>query len=142
MRFQLNEHGLQDGVIFEDRHLRVTACHNRHLKETGEDGWHSYSFLLETEGHRIVFSGDVAKPCELDGLIGDGVDVLIMETGHHKVIDVCRYASERGVKKLRFHHHGREIIEDRAGAEALVAQFAAEHGFSIRLCHDGMTEEF
>lgn len=141
MRFQLNEHGLRDGVIFEDRHLRVTACHNQHLRESGENGWHSFSFLLEAEGRRIVFSGDVREPCELDGLIGDGVDVLIMETGHHKVIDVCCYASSRGVGKLRFNHHGREIIEGRAEAEALVAAYAEEHGFSIRICHDGMTEE-
>ena len=142
MRFQLNEHGLSDGVIFEDRRLRVTACHNRHLRESGERGWHSYSFLLEAEGKRIVFSGDVKEPAELDGLIGNGVDVLVMETGHHKVIDVCRYASMRGVRKLRFNHHGREIIEGRAEAELLVAAYAAEHGMSIRLCHDGMTEEF
>lgn len=142
MRFQLNEHPLHDGVIFEDSRLRVTALHNRHLKESGEEGWHSYSFGLEVLGRRIVFSGDVASPNELDPLIGDGVDVLIMETGHHKVIDVCRYASAHGVKHLRFHHHGREILEDRAGAEALVTAYAAEHGLSIRLCHDGMTESF
>lgn len=142
-KFHMNQHGLADGILFSDRNLRVTAMHNRHIKgDGGENGWHSFSFLLETEGKRILFSGDVAKPDELDPLIGDGVDVLLMETGHHRVSDVCEYAVSRGVKHLRFHHHGREIIEHRAAAQDLTANYAARYAISIRLCHDGMVEEF
>lgn len=141
MRFDICEHGIADGLLYEDENLRVTALHNRHLKcDDNSDRMRSFSFLLETEGRRIVYSGDVREPRELDALIGEGVDLLIMETGHHKVADVCEYARIHNVKNLRFHHHGREIIDGRERAEAFAAAYGAEHGFSIRLCYDGMTE--
>ncbi len=139
--FTIKEQKTHDGLLFEDENIRVTALHNAHLKEDGSAGWHSYSFLIEAEGKRIVFSGDVRKPCELDPLIGEGCDYLIMETGHHKVADVCEYAISKKVPRLRFNHHGREILGDRAAAEALTAQYAEQAGISIIICHDGMTEE-
>ena len=140
LQFQLNEHGLSDGPLYEDGKVKVSALHNRHLREDGSNGWHSYSFLIESEGKRIVFSGDVLKPEELDGLIGSGCDLLIMETGHHSVTDVCEYAISRNVKSLRFNHHGREILEGRDAAQKLIDQYSKEHNISIKLCYDGMTE--
>ena len=141
--FNLVEHGISDGVIFEDERIKVTAKSNRHLPNDGEGGvFHSFSFLVETSGKRIVFSGDVKSPAELDALIGDGVDLLIMETGHHKVCDVCEYATNSGVKKLRFNHHGREILSDRPAAEKLIAEYASKNPISIKLTFDGMVEEY
>ena len=138
--FSLVEHDLNsDGVIFEDERIRVSAIHNAHLGEDGTNGWHSYSFLIESDGKRAVFSGDVAKPEELDPII-DGCDLLIMETGHHPVSAVCEYAVSRGVKALRFNHHGREILGDRAAAERLVSDYAASANISIKIAYDGMTE--
>ncbi len=140
--FSTVEHEMTDGLLYEDENIRVTALHNEHLKGDGTDGcWHSYSFLIETEGKRVVFSGDVKRPNELDPLIGEGCDLLIMETGHHKVTDVCEYTIRKNVARLRFNHHGREIIGDRAAAEALTAKYAEENNISIKLCYDGMTEE-
>ncbi len=140
LRFGINEHGVRDGLLCEDEAVRVSALHNRHLREDGSNGWHSFSFLIEAEGRRIVFSGDVMMPEELDELIGEGCDLLIMETGHHAVADVCEYAVSRNVKALRFNHHGREILEGREAAQRLVDGYAEKHGISIRLCYDGMTE--
>lgn len=135
---KINEHRVQDGLLFEDENIRVTAAHNTHLGESGEDGWHSFSYLIEAMGKKIVFSGDVHSPAELDGLIGDGCDCLIMETGHHSVTDVCTYATERQVKRLLFTHHGREILGDPEAAEKLAHSL---HG-NIRLCNDGDVEVF
>ena len=129
------EHEIRDGVIFEDENIRVSALHNRHLNESGENGWHSYSFLIEAEGKRIVFSGDVGFPEDLDPYMADKCDVLIMETGHHSVSDVCSYANLRNVKKLLFTHHGREILRDIETAEKLVA---SQH-VDAKICNDGDT---
>ncbi len=140
--FILKEHRTVDGVIFEDENIKVSAHHNRHLKNDGEnDCWHSFSFLIEAQGRRIVCSGDVKSPSELDIFVKDGADLLIMETGHHKVSDVCEYARDMGVKNLRFNHHGREIIGDREGARAYIDDFAKKNGMDIKLCFDTMTEE-
>lgn len=129
------EHEIDDGLIFEDENIRVTALHNNHLNESGENGWHSYSFLIEVDGKRIVFSGDIRFPEELDPYMADGCDILIMETGHHTVSNVCAYASSRNVKKLLFTHHGREILRDVDAAEQLARTLHA----NTKICHDGDT---
>ena len=126
------EHEISDGLLFEDENIRVTALHNTHLKETGEKGWHAYSFLIEAEGKRIVFSGDVGYVEELEPYVADGCDALIMETGHHAVSKVCEYVSARSVGKLYFTHHGREILRDVEAAEQLIATY----GIDAKICHD------
>ena len=129
-------------MIFSDDNVTVTALHNRHLKEDGADGvWHSFSYLIQCEGKRFVFSGDVASLTEVDDLIGDGAELLITETGHHRVADVCSYAASRNIKNLRFIHHGREILEGREQAERYVSAFAAAKGFSAVICRDGTWDE-
>ncbi len=138
--FAIEHHPIADGLLFSDENLQVSAVHNTHLLEDGTDGWHAFSFRIEAENARIVFSGDVCKPEELLSLMKNGCDMLIMETGHHKVEDVLRFAQENGVKKLRFTHHGREILNRRQDMEQLVSAFAQCHGMDIRICFDGMQE--
>ena len=58
---------------------------------------------------------------ELDPLVGDGCDLLIMETGHHKVADVCDYVTSRPIGRLVLTHHGREILGDPDAARCLLA---------------------
>ena len=143
MCFTMNEHQIKDGVLFDNGDVKVTAKSNRHLRDDGEGGvFHAFSFLVEADGKRIIFSGDVKSPSELDEFCEDEVDLLIMETGHHKVSDVCEYAIGRGVKKLRFNHHGREILGSRADSEALVADYSAKSGISMAITHDGFSEEY
>lgn len=134
------EEEMRDGVIYEDENIRVTALHNRHLGEDGTKGWHSYSFLIEGEGKKVVFSGDVKEPAELDELLTCGCDLLVHETGHHAVSDICSYAEKHNVKALRFIHHGRDIIENRKEKEAEVADFAEKSGISTQICSDGDSE--
>ena len=141
-RFDLREHTTSDGLLFEDENVRVTALHNRHLKEDGSDGWHAYSFLIEAEGKKIVFSGDVRSPAEMEPLIGDGCDMLIMETGHHKIPDVLSFAVEHKVKNLRFTHHGRQILDSRLEMEQLCAKTSSENPICIRIMRDGDQELF
>lgn len=136
----LAEHDVRDGLLYEDENVAVTAAHNRHLGEDGSNGWHSYSYRLVHGGKKVIFSGDVASPAELDVLLEGGCDLLIMETGHHKVADVCEYARSRDIKALRFNHHGREILGDREGCEAYVSGFAKQHDMDIRIAFDGMVD--
>ncbi|MBE6537381.1 MAG: MBL fold metallo-hydrolase [Ruminococcaceae bacterium] len=139
--FNINEQTIKDGVIYEDENVKVTAFHNTHLGENGENGWHSFSFLLEAEGKRIVCSGDVKSYSELDRLPVSECDLLIGETGHHKVSDVLDYITEKRVKRFRFMHHGREILGNRDAAEKAAAERSEKTGIDIKLCYDGMTDE-
>ncbi len=134
--YSIIESEIGEGVVFEDGQVRVSAITNNHTR--GE--FRSYSFLIEAEGKRVVFSGDLEAPEELDPII-NGCDLLIMETGHHAVRDVCGYAAKSGVKALRFNHHGREIIGGREAAQVYVSDFGRAHNMDIKLCYDMMTEE-
>ena len=135
-RYALNAHPVKDGVLHDDGSVKVSAIHNRHLRETGENGWHAFSYLVEADGKRIVFSGDVKSPDELDPII-EGCDLLVMETGHHPVRSVCEYAISRKVAALRFVHHGREILENRAECEALIKEYSQSSGIPMTVSADG-----
>ena len=42
----------------------------------------------------VVFSGDLKEIDELEPLLDD-CDLLLVETGHHRVEDICAYAREK-----------------------------------------------
>ena len=141
MTFNIDKHVICDGLIYEDENVKVTAYHNRHLGEADAFGWHSFSFVIEAEGKRIVCTGDIKDYSELDLLPVSECDLLIGETGHHKVERVLEYVLDKKVKTFRFMHHGREILGDRAKAESTVLEFSRKSGIDVKLCYDGMTEE-
>lgn len=132
----VNAHSVGDGVVFQDERIKISAIHNQHTGDDGSKGWHSFSYLIETCGKRILFSGDVKTPYEFETLLGSGVDLLIMETGHHKVADVLSFAREHNVGRLLFNHHGREILNNREAAQKLVS----DSGLNAAICYDGMCE--
>lgn len=137
--FNVFGHPVTEGMIYEDENIRVTALPNTHMQPAEDGKTRSYSFLVTlATGKRIVFSGDVGTPSELDPLIGEHTDILIMETGHHKVVDVCAYAKSRSVCKLYLNHHGREIIEDFQGMENIAKSLFP----ATTLAYDGLEIDF
>ena len=121
------------GLVFDDGDLRVTAFPNTHVQPV--DGHpRSYSFLVECEGRRVVYSGDVKRYDELDGAVGEGCDLLIGETGHHKIDDVYAYFRTKKIGRFCLIHHGREILDDPAGAAEKVG---ALFGGRAALMNDG-----
>ena len=136
--FQVSADRYRDGVIYDHDGFRVTARHNRHLGEPGNgNDWLSYSFRIEADGKHVVYSGDVAHTSDLDALL-DPCDLLLMETGHHRVGDVCRYLRDRPtpIGRLAFIHHGRAIL---AHPDAELAKAQRILGNHVTLTRDGMT---
>lgn len=135
--FSLDVSQTRDGVVYDDGTVRVTAHHNLHCQTRENGEFTSYSYKIEVEGKSVVFSGDVQHIEELDALIGQGCDHLLMETGHHKVEDVCRYATRMGVGKLWFVHNGRELLNHREEAQKTIAALRPE----AVICTDGLRAE-
>lgn len=134
-KFQLTAHQTQDGVLFDDGNLRVTASHNTHMQPV--DGqWMSFSFLIEGDGKKLVYSGDVKAYTELDSLIGDGCDGLIIETGHFVIADVYEYTKDKSIGRIFFNHNGREILYAPEQAEQRVD---ALFGGKAVIAYDTMT---
>ena len=135
--YPLSYFGIAEGVLFDDGTVRVTAYPNLHVKP--ENGAvRSYSFLIECEGKRIVYSGDVKRYCELDAAIGAGCDALIGETGHHKINDVYDYTRDKSIGRVFFTHHGREILND---TQAAILRLSELFGDRAVLAYDGMEVE-
>ena len=112
--FNLNATLCRDGDLYQNNGFQVTALHNLHLGTPAPgDPWKSFCYLIEADGKRIVFSGDVASIDDVAPLL-DNCDLFLMETGHHKVEDVCNYLKKSGKNfgKLGFIHHGRAILGD------------------------------
>ena len=129
-----------DGLIYRGDGLEVTALHNKHLGPPPRPGqWQSFSFRLETDGKTIVYSGDVHDVSELGAWLDD-CDLFLMETGHHKVEDVCTYLvkERKDVRQLGFIHHGRAILNDANGELRKARSLFGDGAF---LADDGMTME-
>ena len=122
-------------LLFDDGDLRVTAIPHTHMKPV-DDLPQSYSFLIEGDGKKLVYSGDVKSYTELDPLIGDGCDGLIIETGHFVIDDVYAYTQEKNIGKIFFNHNGREILRDTPGCEEKVRQLFGEKAV---IAYDTMT---
>ena len=136
--FDLDVQSYSDGIIYDDSTLRVIALHNLHLGEPGDDkDWKSYSFRIEAGDRSVVFSGDVADIRELDPIL-DGSDLLLMETGHHRVENISNYLKNSGKHfgQLAFIHHGRAILADPEREAQKARDIIGER---VIITEDGMT---
>lgn len=91
--------------------ITVTAKHNLHIAPTNE-GYQSYSFIIDAAGKRIVYTGDIASLDELDALVCDGCNLLLIETGHHDATKICERVKSKGIEHVYFLHHNRKIIQN------------------------------
>ena len=105
---------ITDGVLLETDDVKVTALHNNHLSK-GEDGWQSFSFCMEAEGKKVIYSGDIRSLDDIAVWLDDGCDLLLMETGHHDPESICKALQGSRVRGLRFLHNGRTILYDYEG---------------------------
>ena len=71
--YKVHVHEVEQGVIYEDANVRVTAIPVKH------GSWkHAFGYRFDTADRSIVFSGDTA-PCEALEQAATGVDILVHE---------------------------------------------------------------
>ena len=120
VNFKLDAKKIKRGFIYNRNRLSVKAMPNKHLGIPADNSsWLSFSFLIRAGTKTIVYSGDLGSISEVEPLLKSKVDLLLMETGHHKVEDICKFARahRRNVGRLVFIHHGRAILKDLPGEE-------------------------
>ena len=136
-------HPVTDGVVYEDENISVEALHNRHLGDAPDGQWRSFSYRIQSraDGKKVLLSGDVKSPSDLQPFLEDGSDLLLMETGHHDPLEVCGFLNGLTMPpgKLLFYHHGRTILADPERCRTQCRQcycnvvFLADDGMSISL---------
>ena len=114
--FNVTAHREGLGEIYKNEDITVTTFVSNHIPFAKDGLPNAYTFRIETEGKRIVFSGDVATVWDCADAIGDHCDLFLMETGHHQIPDICEFVNKHNIDKLVLTHHGRKIINDRPGA--------------------------
>ena len=116
------------GVAYEDRHLRLTAIPTMHCVN-------SYAFLIEAEGKRILFTGDLRHPTKDFPQIAfeTELDLIVCELAHFSPDD-CAPVFDRTKAKRILHSH---IFDDRWMA-ALHGRKNRPHPYEYGAAFDGM----
>ena len=89
---------IQSGVIFDDGILKVTAIPNQHRDL-------SYSFLLEAEGKRVLFTGDLKHPSVDFPKVEGCVDLAVCEGAHFLVTDYLPVWEGMDIGQIAIHHY-------------------------------------
>ncbi len=123
------------GVIFDDGNVKITAIRVKHI-------FLSYAFLVEAEGKRLLFSGDLSRGMRDYPaiLMQEHFDLLVLE-GAHTPID-----SPEVVNKLNRSKIDRLVINHinpyRTTPEVLARTFASlDPSVSCAAAFDGMELE-
>ena len=121
LRYSLEILPVKEGELYVDEKVRVSAVRNTHLK----DG-RSYSFTLQAEEKRVVYSGDLGNEFEALHLLDEYVDLAIIECAHFSPERLFRslQQKEKNIRRLVVNHihpslYGREEEVERLGRDYL-----------------------
>ena len=125
---------VKDGLVYRDENISVTYISNKHLlRKTCE--YPSYSILIEAEGKKILFSGDLSGNIKYDDFpkvaLEENIDVMLLEMAHFEYEHVEPYLKRCKVKQLWVNH-----IYPLTKIETLQAR-QAEYPFPIYIASDG-----
>ena len=122
-------------VIFDDGNLKVTAIPVDHYQN-------AHAFLLEAEGKRVVFTGDLMAdmPDYPKVITGSDVDLVVTEGAH------TRLNKPEVMALLKSSRTGKLIIShryDQVNTDEMVAELAeyCKDAFETVLAHDNMIWE-
>lgn len=139
--FALTGMQVNDGLVFDDGIMKVTAYSNSHMDRQSPDWRQAFSYEIECEGKRIIYSGDLGKLEELDPLLNTGRpnDALMIETGHYHMDRVYEYLRDKEIGQIFFCHHGKKIMSDPKAAQERANELFGKRAV---ITEDGMTIEW
>lgn len=124
-----------EGEIFNDGTLKITAFKTRHYLD-------SHSLLIEAEGKRVLFTGDLRHDL-IDfphSALEGGVDLIIMEAAHAKLYTdpILNILKPLNTKRMLINHiyHGMNSPENLATVKATLGEY-----YSVEDTYDGFVAE-
>ena len=115
------------GVVYEDNLVKVTAIPTRHCDR-------SFAYLIEAEGKRLLFTGDLKHPSEdfPDVVKQMPLDVVVCEAAHFSPANYLPIFQQGDIKTIFITHYAPKFIGP-------VLQLRADFtDAEIRLPHDGL----
>ncbi len=122
----------ENGVIFEDERVKITAIPTKHYAN-------SHALLLEAEGKRILFTGDLKKDlCDYPAAAteeGAPLDLVVMEAAHQIYAEpyVAETLAKSNTARMIIHH----VAEHRNPLPTIKKALAALP-FAAEIAYDGM----
>ena len=131
-------HTFKEGVIFDDGFIRVTAIPTAHTRAAGRP---SFAFLVEAEGRRVVFSGDLSQHLEFSDIPSavyeERVDLFVLELAHFSLDELSPFLEGMKVDRLVFNHVS--LYEEKLPK---IKEFASKNDtFPIECSFDGYSVE-
>jgi ribonuclease BN (tRNA processing enzyme) len=122
--FELQFVAWETQQFFEVCGLQISPRQTTHLeslsKKFGNSRFKAYSLQVEHPDFRILFSGDLGTPTDLEVQLGNPVDLLVSELAHFPPNELFRFLATRRVQKLLLTHLAPELL----GIEASIVQEA------------------
>ncbi len=123
---------MTEGNVYDDGNIRVTSFPTKHLEGAGRP---AYSYLIEAEGKKVLFSGDLSQQLGKGDFpayaLRNEVDLMVCEMAHFGVEHVAAYLEKCRAKQLLFSHvfplHKLDEINALNG----------KYGYPIRTVDDG-----
>ena len=109
LREDLEFFEVTEGEIFNDGNLKITAYKTQHTNN-------SYSYLLEAQGKRVLFSGDLSeKGPTIDfpvSVLDKPLDLAICEAAHFKATEYLPiFKDNDNIKQICFNHYSDRFVE-------------------------------
>jgi ribonuclease BN (tRNA processing enzyme) len=138
--FALNFVPWETQPLFRICGLQIQPRETTHLqslsKKFGNGRFKSYSLHLEHSDFRIVFSGDLGSPTDLEVQLNQPVSLLVSELAHFPPSELFRFLDRRSVRKLLLTHFAPELY----GHEESIVQEARREmpETEILIAQDGL----
>lgn len=97
----------KEGMVFDDGVLKVTAIKTQHIEP-------SYAYLLEAEGRRVLFTGDLKNP-EIDfpvAALNERVDLVIAEAAHFSPLKYLPVIYQYEIDRMIINHYQPKMVPD------------------------------
>ena len=109
-----------EGEIYDDGVIRVTAFRTKHIN-------YSYSYLVEGDGKRVLFSGDLCHGGPANdfpvSVLDKPLDLAICESAHFKATDyIPLMKGNANLKKLCFNHYSYRFLASVLEAKAIFSE--------------------
>ena len=127
---------MTEDTRWSDGNLTVTPIPTKHMAHKGRP---SFAYLMEAEGKRVLFTGDLSQELARDDFprvaLEEPLDLTICEMGHFGPDHLASILPAYRGRALYFQH---VYPEDK---EAYIPEMDGKWGYPVRLLSDGETVE-
>lgn len=120
----------QEGLLYEDENIRITYIPVMHMTP-------SYAILLEAEGKRVLFTGDLSQRLAKEDFpkvaLEEATDAVICEMAHFGPEEIRPYMERCKTGQWWFNHVNRTATGEKFKA---IEEMAHDYAYPVYIAHD------